>query len=475
MAGQEVGVIEVVLQAEPRKFRRLPDDERSDAVPVVAQEVGLSAAVLARSTAGRVLVPHTRRPAVTEAPEQLRVEAPVVQVLAGDVAAEIVAVDLRPVDEMVGRVVAPHDLGLPGEERPAAKMIRRLPLPDHVGAVEIGPAVGAGAVRPEEARCADLRRQAVVPVERVVPAREIEQVFEAADVLLHDRPAPDAFLADEARRGLALVGVLHAELQLGVPGQRAQPGESRARGAQTVAAEHAGVDDRLIDPIPRVRMGRVDAAELGEEVAALQLQIRGQRRGREVRLLELDVVRRIDDVSFGGEVRIDGARERELRLLEREAAPLRIVSAPLQALDLAVARGRAADGEERVERHVDELDLGVPDFTGEEARRRRAGVGRGRGGRRGEGADRAIERAGGRCGWRRWFARVLHGPRRRGSTGALRRALRIVQLLHLILQRVDLALLFGVATPQLLNLASHRFEIGALVGKAAAERQERRA
>jgi hypothetical protein len=48
-----------------------------------------------------------------------------------------------------------------------------------------------------------------------------------------------------------------------------------------------------------------------------------------------------------------------------------------------------------------------------------------------------------------------------------------VQPLHLNLERVDLALLFRVATPQLLNLASHRFELGAIVGKATAGQRRR--
>src|SRR5690606_27109617 len=144
----------------------------------------------------------------------------------------------------------------------------------------------------------------------------------------------DRSAGEKARRELAFVRVLDSGVELGEEGQREEPGERSTGRAETVSAEHPRVDHRLVEPGPGVRVRRVDPPELGQEVAGFERQAPRQARRPREGLLELDAVRREDHVALAGEIGIDRAEERELALLEREAAPVRIVRAPFERLEL---------------------------------------------------------------------------------------------------------------------------------------------
>ena len=160
-------------------------------------------------------------------------------------------------------------------------------------------------------------------------------------------------------------------MDLREPGHGHEPAEARARAAQTVLAEQAREDDRLVLPVPGVRVDRVHPAELGEELARLDLEARvfeieRQRDRLEERLLDLELrlafrVDEVDEVGLAGHVRVDRAQERELHLLQREAALARIVAAALELLDFVVARGRAAHRGQHVEREVEQLERRAAD------------------------------------------------------------------------------------------------------------------
>jgi len=53
----------------------------------------------------------------------------------------------------------------------------------------------------------------------------------------------------------------------------------------------------LIDEVPLVRVGRVDAPEAGEELAGADLEARRERERGRIGLLELDAVETEDDVG----------------------------------------------------------------------------------------------------------------------------------------------------------------------------------
>ena len=118
-----------------------------------------------------------------------------------------------------------------------------------------------------------------------------------------------------------------------------------------------------------MRVLRVDAPELGEHLTELELEavlVQPERelRGGGERLLHLEGrlslgIDEVDQVRLAGEVRVDRAEEGELRLLEGEAALVRVVGAALERLELVVVRGRPAAGDEQVEGRLEEPQGGL--------------------------------------------------------------------------------------------------------------------
>ena len=148
-------------------------------------------------------------------------------------------------------------------------------------------------------------------VDAVHEPREVGEVLEAAHAPVRERPAADRALlehlvvGEEAHHRLAL-RVLDARVELREPGQRHEPAEARARAAQAVLAEQAREHERLVLPVPRVRVDRVHPAELGEELAGLELEARvfeaeRQRDRLEERLLDLELrlALRVEEVDRG--------------------------------------------------------------------------------------------------------------------------------------------------------------------------------
>ena len=88
-------------------------------------------------------------------------------------------------------------------------------------------------------------------------------------------------------------------------------------------------------------MSGVVQTKFCEKIAALELEALRQRCGREERLFQLHFFLRRNDVCLGPEIGIDGACERELGLLEGEAAPPGIVLTALKEPDLGIVRRRA--------------------------------------------------------------------------------------------------------------------------------------
>jgi hypothetical protein len=88
--------------------------------------------------------------------------------------------------------------------------------------------------------------------------------------------------AEEARPGLTL-GILYAEMQLGKQRRGQEPGCAKAGVPPALAAEETRVDERLVDPVPLVRVLRVELTELGEKVTHFESQPVGQRTGHEKR------------------------------------------------------------------------------------------------------------------------------------------------------------------------------------------------
>ena len=180
----------------------------------------------------------------------------------------------------------------------------------------------------------------------------------AAPVVVHE------FSAQKAGHGGA-GGVLHAEVELREPGRGRDPGGAQSGLAQPVAAEHARVHDRLVDPVPRVGMLRVEDAELGEHVAGFELQAVGQSRRREKGFFDLEGglsaagIDRGEQMRLPGEVGIDRAAQRDFRLPQGEAALLRVVGAALQGGKRGVPFARPAGIEQHVRRNVDQAELRV--------------------------------------------------------------------------------------------------------------------
>ena len=101
--------------------------------------------------------------------------------------------------------------------------------------------------------------------------------------------------------------------------------------------------ERIVGEIPGVRMGRIDAAEGGEKLAAFELQTARQVGRLHERFFDFDlgfvvVIELENDVGEPFEVGIDGAVERKLEVARVEAALLRIVVADFELIEIGIAR-----------------------------------------------------------------------------------------------------------------------------------------
>src|SRR2546430_135806 len=115
------------------------------------------------------------------------------------------------------------------------------------------------------------------------------------------------------------------------------------------------MNKRRIGEIPRVRMGGINPAEGGEELAPFQLQVKGQAGGLQECFFGLDagliiVVELEDDIGETFEVGIDRAVKSQLDVPSVEAALLRVVVAYLHVVK--IARARAGQSKHRVEGDV---------------------------------------------------------------------------------------------------------------------------
>ena len=81
----------------------------------------------------------------------------------------------------------------------------------------------------------------------------------------------------------------YSEEQFGIKRCRQQPGELPAEVAQAVRAKGAAQHQRFIHERPGVRVLRILPAEIGEELAGLELEIRRQRHRLQIRFLEFDL------------------------------------------------------------------------------------------------------------------------------------------------------------------------------------------
>src|SRR6058998_776482 len=84
------------------------------------------------------------------------------------------------------------------------------------------------------------------------------------------------------------LAIEYSEERLGIKRRRQQPGQLPADVAQAVRAKGAAQHQRLIHERPRVRVLRVLPAEIGEELAGLELEIRRQCRRLQIGFLEFD-------------------------------------------------------------------------------------------------------------------------------------------------------------------------------------------
>jgi hypothetical protein len=124
-----------------------------------------------------------------------------------------------------------------------------------------------------------------------------------------------------------------------------------------------------------VRVQRIAAPELGQELADLELEVVGQRLRGEERLLDLELrlplaVDEVEQVRLAAEVAVHGAEQRQLRLLKGEAAPARVVFAELEPLDLVVPYGRGTRRGVDHQRDVDQARHCGPGAVGRRAGRR---------------------------------------------------------------------------------------------------------
>jgi hypothetical protein len=86
--------------------------------------------------------------------------------------------------------------------------------------------------------------------------------------------------------GRFAVAVLNAQRQLRVKRRRREPGNTRPRIAQAVRAQETRVHQRLIHKGPRMRMLRVQATEVAEDLPRANLKLPGQRNGFQPRLFQ---------------------------------------------------------------------------------------------------------------------------------------------------------------------------------------------
>ena len=88
----------------------------------------------------------------------------------------------------------------------------------------------------------------------------------------------------------------------------------------------------LIHEVPLMRVRGIDAAKTREELADARLQAPRQRQRGGVDLLDLHAELAEHDVAVEAEVRVDGAADGELHLLQVEAGLARIVAAGLEVV-----------------------------------------------------------------------------------------------------------------------------------------------
>src|SRR5690606_8630758 len=136
----------------------------------------------------------------------------------------------------------------------------------------------------------------------------------------------------EAASGALAIRLLHRGHHFGEPGQRQEPRQLDAETATALAAEEAPQRERLVDEMPDVRMGRVEAAEAPEELAGAQLQASGKIQRRGVRLFDLDAFEREAEVRVEAEVGVDRGPQRHFELLQVEAGPGGVVGPGLTVL-----------------------------------------------------------------------------------------------------------------------------------------------
>ena len=289
-------VVVLDLQADAAARARVPG-QRTRGAPVVAGEGAVGRGVV---DAG------ADRPRAMEAPHELGVAAPVLVRARrdGHVDRPAQAV-VHGADLVVGLVVAEDDLARPREQRPRRVRGPREPRQGEIGAVHVRASARPRRIRAPTARESRHERRgatAAAPGELVgrLDAPVPGEVGEVRDVPIEGHVRPDllALLSEERRLGLA-ARVLEARED---PQRHAwhEPRHPRALPAPSVAAEGATEDHRLVQELPRVRMHRVRATELGQELADLDLEAAREGRGEGIGLLELEralpvLVQLVDD------------------------------------------------------------------------------------------------------------------------------------------------------------------------------------
>ena len=243
---------------EPASERVLPAEERL--------EIGVAAVVLEALAAGDHLARVVDVLELLVVPQPLRAEHEALVELAG---AGLVA------QRRVDSVQEPGAVLGDREEGPAELEVQRVREVEVGGRMHEPGQLVEGALLPE---ASDQRRQLVLFSDRVV---------------------------DAAR---------HAEVVL----DRSQPGELRAFGP-ALAGNQAIDRGRPIHERKLLHVPVREAADVGEEAAALHGQVPRQRRGDERRLLDVEaLLARADDRRVAAQEGIDRRREEELALLELE-------------------------------------------------------------------------------------------------------------------------------------------------------------
>ena len=155
-------------------------------------------------------------------------------------------------------------------------------------------------------------------------------------------------------------------MKLGEPRRGREPRGPKTGLPHAVSAEHAGVDNRLIDPIPGVGVLRVDLTELGQKMANLKLKTVGQGRRGEKGFFKFDRslagawIDRGEDMRLAGEVGVNGTGQRNFGLTQGEATLFRVVTTALQRRNRGVPLAGAAGKEQNIGRNINEAQLRVP-------------------------------------------------------------------------------------------------------------------